>query len=83
MTAQILLMATLTSIVLWGCLDDNQASGDQQTVSWYVTHPQERAAKLKWCEDDLVRLQAPDCINATTAAQKSWLDSNQSYKSKL
>ncbi len=38
------------------------------TVSWYGSHPTERNAVLKECNDDRSLDPSPDCKNATAAA---------------
>jgi hypothetical protein len=60
-----------------GC---TQEANNHKTISWYIEHPNERGAKLKWCKDDAARMASPDCLNAIAAEQKTATDN---YKSQM
>ena len=65
-TAEVLLGAAA------GC--SRQPAEETRTVSWYMQHKEERAAKVKWCEDSADRATtSPNCLNAADAAQKVML----------
>jgi hypothetical protein len=58
-----------------GC--SRQPAEEAHTVSWYMAHMEERAAKVKWCEDSADRATtSPNCLNAADAAQKVMLQPN-------
>lgn len=77
--ARNLAIATLASIMLAGCFeDDPQASEPTRSVEWFQENPAERDAMLRECWNNPGELQGtPNCANAEQASR---LDSSGSLR---
>ena len=68
----LLLCAAAALTALAACSPPNSASGTAHDVAYYRDHPDDRAAKLKACQNDQSRLAATgNCINALAADSAS------------
>lgn len=69
----------VAAVALVGCGEKDMV----QTVDWYKENPPERMAMLEKCKSNPGELAtAPNCINATTAANVITVD-NRGYKQRV
>ena len=47
-------------------------AGEKYDIPWFVSHPGERAATIRMCQDDYRVANNPLCGNASAAADRVW-----------
>jgi hypothetical protein len=67
-------VAGLLGAIVAACGEQAPPPKEPRTVTWYLDHKAERVEKQRWCQDDSVRWQMPNCVNAAAAEQKSMSD---------